>query len=267
LAEQAVLKAAGEGLPAVVLRPACVYGPFSNIFITRPLEALPDGRFHLLGAADGASNTVYIDNLIESLVRCLDAPAEKVKGEVFTISEPDQPSWREFYEYFASELGYRIPTVPLTEKCTRRPAGIGLRTLLWPVKLLRACGSVLTSAEFRALGQRMLQTDPLGTCPRWMLQRFPRLRQWVRRLVKADDLTIYRRPTAAGEQSGDTVELGASKYFVSCEKATRVLDYKPPISRQRGMELTLAWVRYARLVPPKAAASPRRSADATPLAP
>jgi hypothetical protein len=36
---------------------------------------------------------------------------------------------------------------------------------------------------------------------------------------------------------------------VSAAKARSVLGYEPVVSRQRAMELTLAWARYARLVP------------------
>src|SRR5207249_2438481 len=37
-AEQMIREAVRKGLPAAILRPARVYGPFSRIFITRPLE-------------------------------------------------------------------------------------------------------------------------------------------------------------------------------------------------------------------------------------
>ena len=50
---------------------------------------------------------MYIDNLIEAMVKVLDAPVEKIRGEVFTISDPEQMSWREFYGYFTEALGFR----------------------------------------------------------------------------------------------------------------------------------------------------------------
>ncbi|MFL5341519.1 MAG: NAD-dependent epimerase/dehydratase family protein, partial [Gemmataceae bacterium] len=246
--ERVVLEAARDGLPAVVFRPACVYGPFSRIFITRPMEALAEGRFRLIGEADAPSNTVYVDNLVEAVARALEAPEGAVKGEVFTVSEPDQVSWREFYEYFANALSYTIPTVAKGDGPDRGAARGGRGALGWLASWGRGVKSVVTSAEFRALGKRVLQTDPLGTLPRWALQRYPGLRRRVRSLVKASDgAPVYRRPAATAPNADDVVEMGLSRYFVSSEKARRVLGYTPVVSRQRAMELTLEWVRYARL--------------------
>lgn len=243
-AEHALLQLARNGLPAVILRPACVYGPFSRIFITRPMEALPEGRFHLLGQANGPSNMVYVDNLIEAILRSVEAPEATVKGEIFTITDEDQLSWREFYEYFAQALGYKIPSVPLPEEGERGTAGRGVGSWLSPLSWIRGVKTVLMSPEFRGLGRRVLQTDPLGSLPRWMLQRYPGLEQRLRRWLKVDGLPIHRRSKPEPE---DLVELGASQFLVSSAKAKRQLGYTSVVSRQRAMELTLEWVRYARL--------------------
>lgn len=246
-AERAVQEAVRDGLPAVILRPVRVYGPFSGTFITRPMEALGRGRFRLVGAADGPSNTVYVDNLVEAIVRSLEAPEEKVKGEVFTIGEPDAMSCREFYEYFAHAFGREIPTV----EAAKRESESGQRALAlltWPLSWFRGVKTVCTSAEFRALGKRILQTDPLGTLPRWLLERFPSLKERILRLVNAGGLPVARRPVNSAGGEGGTVEMSAASFLVNSEKVRRVLGAVPVVSRQRAMELTLEWVRHARLV-------------------
>ena len=243
-AERLLLQLVQRGLPAIILRPACVYGPFSRIFITRPMEALPEGRFHLLGKADGPSNMVYVDNLIEAIVRSVEAPEEAVKGEIFTITDEDQLSWREFYEYFADALGYKVPTAPLPEGHGSGTRGTAVGSWMSPLAWFRGVKSVLLSPEFRGLGRCVLHTDPLGTLPRWTLKRYPGLEERLRRWLKVDGLPIHRRSKPEPE---DVVEMGASQFLVCSAKAKRQLGYTSVVSRQRAMELTLEWVRHARL--------------------
>jgi predicted dehydrogenase/nucleoside-diphosphate-sugar epimerase len=241
-AEKVLLQLVESGLPAVILRPACVYGPFSRIFINRPMEALPEGRFRLLGRADGPSNMVYVDNLIEAMLCSVEAPEASVKGELFTITDEDQLSWREFYEYFARAFGYEIPNAAPREAGSRGVGGTD--SWLSPFAWLRGIKTILLSPEFRSLGQRVLQTDPVGTLPRWAIKNSPKLEQWLRRRLKVDGLPAYRRTKAAPQ---DLVEMGASHFLVSSAKAKRQLGYTSVVSRPRAMELTLEWVRHARL--------------------
>jgi nucleoside-diphosphate-sugar epimerase len=243
-AERVLLKQVRAGLPAVILRPACVYGPFSRIFIVRPIEAMAQGRFRLLAGADCPCNMVFVDNVIDAIIRSVEAPAKAVAGEVFTITDEDQLSWREFYEYFARALGCEIPSMPVADvaKASGRRGGSVLSPLAWA----RGVGTVLRSPELRAVAKRVLQTDPLGTMPRWALGRFPALERRLRRWFNVEALPIYRRPGPAAPD--DVVEMGATTFLVSSAKAKRVMGHKGVVSRQRAMELTLDWVRHAKLI-------------------
>ena len=244
-AERLVLDAAALGLATVVLRPACVYGPFSYSFTTCPIQALAENRFRWIQSADAPSNTIYIDNLIEAIVKALEAPIEKVRGEVFTMSDPEQMSWREFYNFFAEALGFSLPPVDqvdpegTTENKSVIPTGSGLLPS-W----FRGWKTVLTSSEFKDLGKRVLNTDPLGTVPRWLLQRSPGLKNWARRRLGADRLPVYRQPEPEGKE---WAQYGSTGFLVSSTKAQQVLGWQPLVSRSRAMDLTLAWVRHAGL--------------------
>jgi predicted dehydrogenase/nucleoside-diphosphate-sugar epimerase len=244
-AERLVLDAAKLGLASVVLRPACVYGPFSQSFTTDPIQALAENRFRWIQSADAPSNTVYVDNLVEAVVQVLEAPVEKIRGEVFTISDPEQMSWREFYGFFSEALGLSLPAVDrvdpvrTTVKNSLTRSELGSR-LSW----FRGCKTVLASSEFRALGKRLLNTDPLGTVPRWLLQRSPGMKNWLRRRLGADKLPLYRQPEPEGKY---WAEYGSAGFLVSSTKAQQVLGWQPLVSRSRAMNLTLEWVQYAGL--------------------
>jgi nucleoside-diphosphate-sugar epimerase len=241
-AEQVLLEMVRKGLPAVILRPACVYGPFSNIFITRPVAAMMEGRLRWTRSADAPSNTVYVDNLVEAICRCLEVSEEKVRGEVFTIGDGDAVTWREFFGYFASRLGGQLPEDLKEYPGQPRRSVPGASLLRWLGSWYTGTKAILTCAEFRALGKKAMQVHPLGQLPRWVLERFPALEQRVRRWVDADGLPLYRRPAPP---SGEVVHMGSSHFLVSIDKARRVLGYTPVVARERAMELTYEWVKYA----------------------
>jgi predicted dehydrogenase/nucleoside-diphosphate-sugar epimerase len=237
-AERALLEAVRDGLSATVLRPARVYGPFGQTFISRPVGAMARGGFRLLGAADGPAGMVYVDNVVEMIVRALEAPDAAVRGEAFLAADDGSAvSWREFYAYFARGLGLGPP--PGAGPADPGPANAPPRGG-W----FGAAMAVLTSPEFRALGKRVLETDPLGRLPRWLLAR-PGVERRLRRWLKADDsLPAYRRPQP---EPAATVSLGGTSFHVSTAKAQRVLGYTPVVPHDRAMALTLDWVRHARL--------------------
>jgi 2-alkyl-3-oxoalkanoate reductase len=60
LAEQAVIQAAGNGLPAVVLRPHLIWGPGDNHLVPRILSRA--GRLRQVGDGTNKVDTIYIDN-------------------------------------------------------------------------------------------------------------------------------------------------------------------------------------------------------------
>ena len=104
----------------------------------------------------------------------------------------------------------------------------------------------MTSPEFKKLGRKVLDTDPLGTVPRWTLERLPATERVLRRMVGADDsLPLYRR-----EPRGpvDVVEMGSGGALANIDKLRRVLGFERPVGRDRAIALTLEWVRHARVV-------------------
>jgi predicted dehydrogenase/nucleoside-diphosphate-sugar epimerase len=242
-AERALFRLAGQGLPAVVLRPARVFGPFSRIFVTRPIQAIADGRFRWLGSPDVPCDMVYVDNVVEAILCSLRAPADAVAGEAFNVSDGHDMTWRQFYEFFTDRLRLDLAQVPV--RPGREGCGGRVRSWISPVSWLRAAGQIVTSPEFKSLGRRVLQTDPVGTLPRWALRRFPRLQRGVRRLVGADESLPVHRPSAAA--AGHVVEMGSAGATLSIDKAQRLMRYAAPVARDEALRLTLEWVEHARL--------------------
>jgi predicted dehydrogenase/nucleoside-diphosphate-sugar epimerase len=240
-AEEVIRRAARAGLPALMLRPGNVYGPFSKTFVVRPMQYLARNALVLAGSADTPSNTVYVDNLVRAVVCGLEAPEGVADGRAFTISDGDDWTWGEFYGYLAAGLGRELRTAPLEPAPNGRAAWSPFG---WLRSWTRGTADLLTSPEFRALGKRFLARHPLGALPRRLLDGSPRFDRAVRRLLKTDAVLIYRRPSPAAE---DVLKIRPRPGRIRIDAARKVLGYTPPVARDRAMELTLEWVRYARL--------------------
>jgi predicted dehydrogenase/nucleoside-diphosphate-sugar epimerase len=246
-AERVILDAVRQGLSGVILRPVRVYGPFAQTFINRPIEAMAQRTFRLLEAADKPACMVYVDNLVEMIVRALEAPDNVVRGEAFIAADNNNMTWREFYESIAHGLGLTPPQMlDPSEKAPPQLPKHG-RWWRWPTLWLSGATTVLSSPEFRGLGRRFLETDPLGTFPRWILQKSPLLERMLRKWFKTEGREIYRRVVQQSRPS--LLTLGGSGFSVNIEKARRLLGFAPIVRPERALELTLEWVRHARLVP------------------
>jgi nucleoside-diphosphate-sugar epimerase len=241
-AEEVIRRVARKGLPALMIRPGNVYGPFSKTFVVRPMQYLARDALVLAGSADTPSNTVYVDNLVHAIVCALKAPSEVADGRAFTISDGDDWTWGDFFGYFADRLGRQVRTTqvePVTASESR------WAPIAWLKSWTRGTADLLTSPEFRALGKRFLAKHPLGTVPRRLLDSSPRFDRAVRRLLRTDAVTIYRRPDAAVEEA---LKIRPRPGLIRIDEARKVLGYTAAVPRERAMDLTLEWVRYARLV-------------------
>jgi nucleoside-diphosphate-sugar epimerase len=112
---------AGGGV--VSLRPGCVWGPGSQLWVGRIARFLRAGRLGDLGAAgDGWSNLVHVDDVCHAVLAALrlDQPAGQIR--TYNLAAPDSPRWNEYFV----DLALAIGATPV-----RRVAPLQLRTDAW----------------------------------------------------------------------------------------------------------------------------------------
>ena len=128
-AEQAVLRAHAAGeIPCTIVRPGDVYGPGSDPWLLKPLEAIKSGAFAL---PDGIVTPVFIDDLVEGVVRAAAEP--RAIGQIFTITDGTKVENRRFLEPYHRWLGKSGPRI--------LPAPL-LKAATWPVaKMARLRGT------------------------------------------------------------------------------------------------------------------------------
>lgn len=101
----ALQAAAGEGFPAVVLRPFYVYGPYdaSKRFIPKVIDAIRKGREIQLTPSGYTHDFVYIDDVVDICLRA--ALVDRAIGRIYNVGSSVQTSNETVVRELASILG------------------------------------------------------------------------------------------------------------------------------------------------------------------
>jgi nucleoside-diphosphate-sugar epimerase len=104
-AEAAMRDFVQHGGEAVLLRPGCVFGPGSQLWVGRIARWLQAGRLGDLGiAGDGWSNLVHVDDVCQALLLALQWPVAPGEMPVFNLAAPDSPRWNDYFVDLALEI-------------------------------------------------------------------------------------------------------------------------------------------------------------------
>lgn len=89
-------------LPAVILRPANIFGPGSELWTERPARAIQRGLMSL-PSDRGKANPVHVDNVVAAISAvCND---DRAVGEIFNVVDDDELDWAAFFGTYAEALG------------------------------------------------------------------------------------------------------------------------------------------------------------------
>lgn len=130
-AERHLAAYARAGGTAIILRPGCVWGPGSQLWVGRIGRWLHAKRLGDLGVdGDGWSNLVHVDDVCEAIMAALRSPARSGQLRTYNLAAPDSPRWNEYFV----DLALAIGATPV-----RRISTLQLRTDAWvgapPLKL------------------------------------------------------------------------------------------------------------------------------------
>jgi nucleoside-diphosphate-sugar epimerase len=149
-AEHCMSAFARAGGTAVVLRPGCVWGPGSQLWVGRIARLLDAHRLGDLGAAgDGWSNLVHVDNVCDAIEAALQLPEAPGRVRAYNVAAPDSPRWNEYFVDLALAIG-ATPVRRISQWQLRMDAWLGGP----PLKIAQAA--------FAKLGRRGSRVpDPL----------------------------------------------------------------------------------------------------------
>ena len=98
---------AAAGVPAVILRPATVYGPGSVGVVGEIARAVRARSMLLIDHGRSVAGLCYIDNLIDAALLAL--TAEPAVGQTFNVTDGLDITWRQFIGDLADGLGSPAP--------------------------------------------------------------------------------------------------------------------------------------------------------------
>lgn len=110
--EQLVLQAHAAGeVPCTIVRPGDVYGPGSHFWTLSPLRTIAAGRMVLPAMGQGHLSPVFVDDLVDGIVRAGGAP--EAAGHIFTVTGGDTITANVFFGHYARMLGKTsVPVAP-----------------------------------------------------------------------------------------------------------------------------------------------------------
>ena len=235
-----------KDVPVTVIRPTCVYGPFSRTWTVTPVSFLRLG-IPLVSASDASrANLIYIDNLVDLVLAAMDHRPET--SRVYLANDENPADWETLYSAYA-----RTVDLPLGRFSAN---GSWRRLLQEEFSVSWSNGKVLCSQLASDLRAPLLQG--LKLCHRHvpLLQRCDRFVPMglLRRAVASTG-------TASGNGTGKTAgakpngilpfaprELRtfyASKATFSADRARRELGWAPRIGAAEAIDRTCAWIKFA----------------------
>ncbi len=231
-------------LPVVILRPTCVWGPFSRNWTIEAVELVRKGVAFLPLEGTGAANAVYIDNLVDAVYLAL-TKTESI-GQVFLINDDEPKTWGELYGGYARFLGFPLPLIADSPRA---------RNLLWVS--LHNCARVLQDGIMGKRNQIQTIRDFYDHVPvvKVLISMLPeplkqRLSTYAADRDKALEASNPQKDSQRGLLSYNLIsrhnrELYGSKSRYSSEKAKQVLGWRPRVSFQEALDRTCQWLQYA----------------------
>jgi nucleoside-diphosphate-sugar epimerase len=206
--EQLVTLCRSGSVEAVVLRPGIVYGPRSQ-WIGGLADSILASTAYLIDGGTGLCNAIYVDNVVEAIIRCFEAT--DVNGEAFLIGEEETPSWHDFYEKVATALGRSVANIP-SLSFEQRPPGFmdRLDTLRQSTPVKAVTRSIPRFVRKRIGAAWAAASEPSGPSP-----------------------TL------------EMALLHTSRYVPSWEKARTQLGYEPAVPVDEAWRRTIAWMASA----------------------
>ena len=211
-AEQLVWEYSSRGLPVTILRPSIVYGPWSEVWTAALAQRLQSGRWaRYEGCADGTCNLVYVDDLVAAALTSIHD--ETAAGQAFNVGGPDFVSWNEYFERLNAAMG----RPPLDVLSTSRARAESMVT-----GVFRRASGVVLNRYGESLMRIYERGGPLATAMKHVKSR------------------LNTKPS-----SNEFEDLYNRKAVYDWSKAKRVLGWQPAVDLDRGLRLSVDWLKYA----------------------
>lgn len=200
-----------RGLPIAILRPTIIYGPFSALWTEEFAERLQVRPWPFPEPlCSGVCNLVYVDDVVAAIRLAMASPA--AEGEAFNVNGPDRPTW---FEYFvALNDAMELPALEVASTTSSNLTALAMKPVRASAKLaLHHFGDQIMAVYKRS--------------------------DLAKKVMKGAEGLIRRTPTT-GE-----FQLYSKVVSFPAGKAEALLGYRPSVDMDRGISLSVAWLRHS----------------------
>lgn len=229
-AEKAVLEADDSSMIRVIFRPSNVYGPYSALFKVGAGAQLvvSDGIQMSKDDFNAPANVVYVDNVVEAILRALTSTEQSIDGKVYYLDD-GTGTFGEFFNYFCQELDKECLVVDGKEKTLTAKSG-----------MISDFQKIARSKKTKAFLKQFYESEVLGKLPRKVFDKYPSLAN----KFKNTDPLIYKSE-ADNRPNFISVE-PYTKARISTDALERDLNFKPIIDQRTGLSMTFAWLSFSK---------------------
>ena len=166
------LEMQSDQIPWVIFRPTGVYGPHEKDYLMM-IQSIDRHFDFSVGFRRQMLTFIYVEDLVNAMFQCLQAPAERVVHHKYIISEDRAYTQKEFRAIVAKHLGRKF-VVPMVMPMW---AVYGVSVVAEKVAALQGKASTLNRDKFKIMRQRNWNCDisdarrDFGFDPQWSLDR------------------------------------------------------------------------------------------------
>ncbi len=232
-----------DGLPAIILRPTVVYGPYGG-FVIAAVQQAKGGVIGLLDEGKWVCNAVMVDDVCSAIHAAL--TTDKGVGQAFFVNSDKAITWREWNLTFGEMLGRKLETVNFDTAELRAYWAKQKPTLKSNVT---AAAKLVVSPD---LHRQFGKIPAVKSAIVWAKETVKA--QMGEEKVLAFKAKMSPRPRASTGPgvpmpNPSRIRLEAFPIEFSNELLKQTLGWKPAYDFQAGAEVTRQWLEFARMIP------------------
>jgi len=208
-----------SSLEIVILRPGIVWGPRSR-WSYNAAVALKENSAFLVGDGTGICNTIYIDNLVASILVCCGQEPE-VSGS-YNVADNEVVTWRDFYASLSDFLSYDMSFMPKVASDRFKPT---FGTMLLDIK----------STAFYNKFKKSIALDNREMIRQWLATLKP-----TQMMPQANENKHQSRLFVSREMWN----LQKTRHKLPTRKFAEKFSFTPPVSFHDGTQMTINWLKF-----------------------
>ncbi|MGM9506785.1 NAD-dependent epimerase/dehydratase family protein [Larkinella sp. GY13] len=213
-------KTSDFGIQGVILRPTYVWGPNSQYYTIDFIRQMQAKNFVLVDEGKGNCNAVHVDNVVD--VAILAGQHPKAINKSFLITDGEDLTWRQFYEYYANMVEFPLG----------KAISVNSKHNVW-------------SKSAYALKYFLAQTRDILTTISNKLE--PHARQPTRLIIKAPRKLVKMALKSIERRYPEITDWDLKAYSstgrIDLSRLKNLLNYTPRKSVKQGMSECEIWLR------------------------